>query len=64
MLRSDRAVAVLLAIGALDFIAFLSGCGPRTATFLAVLGTLGALYEYLAMLNYSVHLTPVCLWLA
>ncbi len=33
----------------------------RTATFLALLGTLGALYDYLSMLNYSVHLTPVCL---
>ncbi|OLP81812.1 hypothetical protein AK812_SmicGene37599 [Symbiodinium microadriaticum] len=34
--------------------------GSRTATLLGVLGTLGALYEYLAMLNFSVHLTPVC----
>ena len=34
---------------------------PRTATFLAVLGTLGALYEYLAMLNHSVSLTPSCM---
>eukprot|EP00913_Durusdinium_trenchii_P013050 g12250.t1 len=36
----------------------------RTATFLAVLGTLGALYEYLSMFDYSVHLTPVCLFKA
>ena len=34
---------------------------PRTATFLAILSTLAALYDYLSMLNYSVHLTPVCL---
>lgn len=26
-----------------------------------MLGTLGALYEYLSMFDYSVHLTPVCL---
>eukprot|EP00434_Breviolum_minutum_P020828 symbB.v1.2.018374.t1/scaffold1462.1/size117239/7 len=39
-----------------------SAIGQRTATFLALLGTLGALYDYLSMLNYSVHLTPVCLF--
>ncbi|CAJ1393535.1 unnamed protein product [Effrenium voratum] len=39
-----------------------TGIGHKTATFLAVLGTLGALYEYLAMLNHSVSLTPSCMF--
>lgn len=39
-----------------------SAIGQRTATFLAILSTLAALYDYLSMLNYSVHLTPVCLF--
>ncbi|CAE6940957.1 unnamed protein product [Symbiodinium natans] len=34
--------------------------GSRTATLLGILGTLGALYEYLSMLSYAVHLTPIC----
>ena len=35
-------------------------CRHAGCSLSKVLGTLGALYEYLAMLNFSVHLTPVC----